>query len=41
MKDLLVMHEYGIPSVAPTSENTPISDKTLNKLRSKYKKIVY
>lgn len=41
MKDLLVMHEYGIPSIAPTSENTPISDKTLNKLRSKYKKIVY
>lgn len=41
MKDLMLMHEYNIPSVAPTSENTPISDKTLNKLRSKYKKIVY
>ena len=41
MKDLMVMHEYNIPSIAPTSENTPISDKTLNKLRSKYKKIVY
>lgn len=41
MKDLMVMHEYGIPSIAPNSENTPISDKTLAKLQSKYKKIVY
>ena len=35
------MHEYGIPSVAPNSENTPISDRTLEKLKSKYNKIVY
>ena len=41
MKDLMVMHEYGIPSIAPNSENTPISDKTLAKLKSKYKTIVY
>lgn len=41
MKDLMVMHEYGIPSVAPNSENTPISDRTLEKLKSKYNKIVY
>ena len=31
------MHEYNIPSVAPTSENTPISDKILKKLQDKYK----
>lgn len=41
MKDLMVMHEYEIPSIAPNSENTPISDKTLEKLKSKYNKIVY
>lgn len=41
MKDLLLMHEYGIPSIAPNSENTPISDKILEKLKSKFKKIVY
>lgn len=35
------MHEYNIPSIAPNSENTPISDKTLEKLKSKYKKIIY
>lgn len=35
------MHEYGIPCIAPNSENTPISDKTLEKLKSKYDKIVY
>lgn len=34
------MHEYGIPSIAPNSENTPISDKTLEKLKTKYKKVV-
>ena len=41
MKDLMVMHEYNIPSVAPTSENTPISDKVLKKLQDKYKKVVF
>lgn len=41
MKDLMLMHEYNIPSVAPTSENTPISDKVLKKLQDKYKKVVF
>lgn len=41
MKDLLLMHEYGIPSIAPNSENTPISDKTLKKLQEKYKKVIF
>ena len=41
MKDLMLMHEYDIPSVAPTSENTPISDKVLKKLQDKYKKVVF
>lgn len=41
MKDLLLMHEYGIPSIAPNSENTPISDKTLRKLQEKYKKVIF
>lgn len=35
------MHEYGIPSIAPTSENTPVSEKTLKRLQSKYKKIIF
>lgn len=41
MKDLMLMHEYDIPSIAPTSENTPISDKVLKKLQDKYKKVVF
>ena len=37
----MLMHEYNITSVAPTSENTPISDKVLKKLQDKYKKVVF
>ena len=41
LKDTMLMHEYGIPSIAPNSENTPLSDKVLDKLESKYKIVAY
>lgn len=37
----MCLYEYGIPSIAPNSENIPISDKVLEKLKSKFKRIIF
>lgn len=40
MKDLMVLHEFGFISIAPTSENILISEGRFNRLQSKYNNIV-
>lgn len=40
LKDVMTLHEFGIPAIAPCSENTFITDKVLNKLKEKFKRIV-
>lgn len=37
----MCLYEFGIQSIAPNSENTTIPEKTLDKLKSKYKRIIY
>ena len=39
LKDVCVLHEYGIPAIAPCSENLFITDTQYNKLKQKYKNI--
>jgi DNA primase len=39
MKDLMVLHEFGIPAIAPCSENLFMSQKSYDKLKSKFKTI--
>ena len=40
LKDVMLLYEFGIPSVAPNSENTFLSDEQLMKLKSKFKRII-
>ena len=40
LKDAMLMHEYGIPSIAPGSENTPIPDALLEKLKKVFQRII-
>lgn len=40
MKDVMLLHEFGIPSTAPQSENTFMDDKSLEELKSRFKYIV-
>lgn len=37
LKDVMVLHEFGITAIAPCSENTFVTDKQYNKLRNKFK----
>ena len=37
----MCLYEYGIPSIAPNSENIPIPEKILEKLKSKFKRIIF
>ena len=39
MKDLMLLHEFDIPAIAPCSENLFMSQKTYDKLKSKFKTI--
>ena len=39
LKDVAVLHEYGVPAIAPCSENLFITDLQYNKLKNKYKNI--
>lgn len=39
LKDVCVLHEYGIPAIAPCSENLFITDTQYAKLKEKYKKL--
>lgn len=40
LKDVMLLYEFGIPSVAPNSENVFLSDEQLMKLKSKFKRII-
>lgn len=40
MKDLLLLYEYGITSIAPTSENILMTEAQYNKLKEKYKNLL-
>lgn len=40
LKDVMLLYEFGIPSVAPNSENIFLSDEKLMKLKSKFKRII-
>lgn len=40
LKDVMLLYEFGIPSVAPNSENLFLSDEQLMKLKSKFKRII-
>ena len=40
LKDVMLLYEFGIPSVAPNSENHFLSDEQLMKLKSKVKRII-
>lgn len=37
----MCLYEFGIPSIAPNSENVAISEKVLDKLKSKFKRIIF
>lgn len=37
----MCLYEFGITSIAPNSENTLIPEKTLEKLKAKFKRIIY
>ncbi len=39
MKDLLLLYEYGLTAIAPTSENILMTETQMNKLKEKYKNI--
>lgn len=40
LKDVMVLYEFNIPAIAPNSETLFISDKQLEKLKSKFKNII-
>lgn len=40
LKDVMLLYEFGIPSIAPNSENLFLSDEQLMKLKSKFKRII-
>lgn len=40
LKDVMLLYEFGISSVAPNSENVFLSDEQLMKLKSKFKRII-
>lgn len=37
LKDVMVLYEFGIPAIAPCSENTFVTSKQYDKLRNKFK----
>lgn len=41
MKDIMCLYEFGIPSIAPNSENTSISDEEIAKLKERFKRIIF
>lgn len=40
LKDCMCLYEYGIPAIAPNSENLFITDKQYQKLKEKYRHII-
>lgn len=40
MKDCMLLYELGIPAIAPSSENSFITDIQYNKLKNKFKNIL-
>lgn len=40
MKDCMLLHEFGIPAIAPNSENVFISESVMDKLKQRFKIIV-
>lgn len=39
LKDVAVLYEYGIPAIAPCSENLFITESQYNRLKCRFKKI--
>lgn len=40
LKDVMVFHEFGIPAIAPISENCYLTDAQHNKLLKRFKHVV-
>lgn len=40
LKDVMVLYEYGIPAIAPCSENEFLSDAQYDKIRSRFKHVL-
>ncbi len=40
LKDVMVLYEFGIPAIAPNSENLFVTDAQYKKLKSKFKNIL-
>lgn len=40
MKDVMLLHEFNIPAIAPNSEVLFVTDAQLNKLKTKFKHII-
>lgn len=41
MKDVMLLYEFGVQSIAPMSENTSLSEKVIEKLKTKFKRIIF
>ncbi len=39
LKDVMALYEYGIPAIAPCSENLFLTETQFNKLKTKFKHI--
>jgi len=40
LKDVMVLHQFGYPSIAPQSENSSIPKKAMDELKKRFKRIV-
>lgn len=40
LKDVMVLYEFGIPAIAPISENCYLTDTQHHKLVSRFKKVI-
>lgn len=40
LKDVMCLYEYGIPAIAPNSENLFVTESQLNRLQAKFKHII-
>lgn len=40
LKDVMLLHEFGIPAIAPNSENLFLSEEQLDKLKAKFSHII-
>ena len=40
LKDVMCLYEYGIPSIAPCSENEFLSEAQYNRIKNKFKHVI-